>query len=71
MANIKEKNVNQLDNWNQKELRKLRMVIRNRISAFDSGKKPKDLEEDHPLFGLDQGSCKDLLQKVQSVEAKL
>ncbi len=71
MANIKLKNVNELEAWTQKELRKLRMVIRNRISAFETSGGPKDLEKGHPLYGLDMGQCQELLQKVQSQEAKL
>ncbi len=68
MANIKTKDINQLSSWDKKELRKLRMVIRNRISSLEAPGKVKDLPESHPLFNMQIGACKDLLEKVISAE---
>lgn len=70
MANIKLKDITKLETWDAKELRKLRMTIRNRISAFELTDSPKKLPENHPLFGLEIGECNELLEKVQRAEKK-
>jgi hypothetical protein len=70
MANIKLKKVTELHTWDAKELRKLRMTIRNRISSLELTDKPKKLAEDHPLFDLEIGQCRQLLEKVISAEKK-
>lgn len=71
MANIKTKDVAKLETWDQKELRKLRMTIKNRISAFDTSSNPKELSTGHPLFELEQAECKTLLAKVMRAEKNL
>ena len=68
MADIKKKPINDLSQWTPKELRKLRMTINNRLSAFELKDNPKELSENHPLFEMESGELKSLLQKVQKAE---
>jgi hypothetical protein len=68
MADIKLKDISQLGSWNPKELRKLRMVINNRIGSLEKGAKPKELPENHPLAKLDVEQIKELLVKVHKAE---
>ena len=68
MADIKLKDINKLQEWNAKELRKLRMTIKNRISALEVSDKVKELKENHPLSGMEIGDCKELLEKVVRAE---
>lgn len=68
MANIKLKNINELNTWTPKELRKLRMTINNRISSLETSNSPKELPESHPLHGMESGECKILLEKVIKAE---
>jgi len=69
MANIKLKNINELSEWNTKELRKLRMTLNNRISALSEG--AKDLSSNHPLFGMEKVECENLRDRVIRAEKKL
>jgi hypothetical protein len=71
MANIKLKPIDQLDSWNAKELRKLRMTIKNRLSAFENSNDPKELPDTHPLHGMEPGELKELLLNVQRAEKAL
>jgi len=68
MANIRNKNINELTTWDRKELRKLKITINNRIESLSSQGKPKDLPESHPLSGMSIESCKELLLKVNREE---
>lgn len=70
MANIKDKDINALDDWNIKELRKLRIMIKNRISSLELAPK-KEVAKSHPLYGKDVESCKSLLLNVQRAEKAL
>lgn len=70
MANIKEKDLNNLSSWNLKELRKLRININNRISALSSGSK-KDLSASHILNGMDEEQLNQLLAEVKRAEKSL
>lgn len=70
MADIKLKNIRDLTAWNDKELRKLKITINNRISALESPT-PKDLKPNHPLLGMEITECKDLLSEVFRAEKKL
>jgi hypothetical protein len=71
MANLKAKDINKLETWDAKELRKLRITIKNRLQAFGLGKEPKDLSASHPLFEKQEGQCKELLLGVQRAERVL
>ncbi|MBL7665234.1 MAG: hypothetical protein JNM93_08875 [Bacteriovoracaceae bacterium] len=68
MADLKAKDVNKLETWNEKELRKLRMTIKNRISSFQGSGKLKELKDNHPLYDLNVDDCNALLEKVMKAE---
>jgi hypothetical protein len=70
MAKIGNKNLENLTDWDLKELRKLRIMLKNRISALELAPK-KSVAESHPLHNMDLGECKDLLLNVQRAEKKL
>lgn len=71
MANIKLKSTNDLESWDLKELRKLRITIKNRIESLKSSSKPKPLPETHPLNGMEIDGCQSLLLRVQRAEKNL
>ena len=71
MADIKLKKISELETWNAKELRKLRITVKNRISAFEFSTSQKKLPENHPLFEMEAGECKILLEKVVAAERSL
>lgn len=70
MANIKDKNLNDLSDWNLKELRKLKINLKNRIESLKVNEK-KELQKSNPLaaFGIDE--CEDLLLKIKRAEKNL
>lgn len=68
MANIKLKPIDELESWNTKELRKLRMTIKNRIEEFQTNPKVKDFKEGHPLRDFSLEQCQALLEKVVKAE---
>ncbi len=68
MANIKSKPINELDQWNAKELRKLKMVLKNRIEVLKTSAKPKELNDPHPLKDFDLDQCNELLNNIQKAE---
>lgn len=49
-----------------KQLRTLRNNLNNRLTALVAedkmGRKPKELKESHPLYGLGLKDCKDLIE---------
>lgn len=71
MANIKIKSVNEIESWNVKELRKLKITVKNRIQTLTYSSKPKTLPDSHPLNGMEVDGCKGLLQKVMKAEKAL
>lgn len=71
MADIKKKDIKALDTWNEKELRKLRIVIKNRLSAFESSSTPKELPEQNPLKSMEPEDLKELLENVLKAERNL
>lgn len=68
MANIKSKSIHELESWNTKELRKLRMTVNNRIEALKNNSSIKDLKEGHPLKDFSLEQCEALLERVIEVE---
>lgn len=68
MANIKLKSIDDLPSWNTKELRKLRMTLKNRIEALQTNPNAKDLKEGHPLKDFSVEQCQELLEKVIKAE---
>ncbi len=71
MANIRNKDINKLEEWNAKELRKLKITVNNRISSLEAGGKPKELPETHPLKNHDIDMCKELLDTIFKSEKNL
>lgn len=71
MAVIKNKDLTQLSDWNEKELRKLKINLSNRIQTFDLSPKAKDLPKSNPLYGFGVEQCKSLLQNVYAAEKQL
>lgn len=67
MADIKAKNIEELNTWTPKELRKLRMVAKNRIGSL-SNPTPKELPANHPLVNLGIEEINELLKKVAIAE---
>lgn len=65
------KNLNELENWNLKQLRNLRINLNNRIQAFDNNPKPKDLQKSHALYEMGKEQCQSLLEKVKRLEKSL
>lgn len=71
MATIKGKDLNNLNDWNEKELRKLKINLNNRLQTFQFSQKAKDLPKSNPLFGLGEDECKKLLEEVKKAERNL
>lgn len=71
MATIKGKDLNNLSDWNEKELRKLKINLNNRLQTFQFSPKAKDLPKSNPLFGLGVEECKQLLEEVKKAEKNL
>ena len=71
MANLKLKDTIHLENWNEKELRKLKMLVKNRLQSLESSSRPAKLKENHPLFQMDDYACKSLLENISKAQRKL
>lgn len=70
MAKLKDKDIKDLTSWDMKELRKLRISIKNRISSLESGNK-RELAKSHILFSLEIGDLENLLLDVKRAEKAL
>jgi len=67
MSNLPEK-FNDIESYSPKKLRTLRNNLNNRLAHFQgSGDKAKDLKPSHRLYGLDEVTCKELLEVVQKL----
>ena len=72
MAKLKGKNIENLaDDWNEKELRKLRIMIKNRLSTLDMKPNAPALPDGNPITGLGQSELNSLLQNCLKAEANL
>ena len=71
MADLKTKDITKLEDWNAKELRKLRMTINNRINEFENSSKQKELAKSNPLLDMNVDELKELLAKVLKAERDL
>ena len=71
MAVIKDKDLKDLSSWNAKELRKLKINIKNRMNGFSAFKKPKELQPSNPLADLGEFELKKLLEEISTAERKL
>lgn len=70
MANIKDKDINDLSSWNLKELRKLKIMSKNRISALETSSN-KDVSDSHPLKGRGIEEIQELILNIQRAEKAL
>ena len=70
MAKISDKDINKLEEWNLKELRKLKINAKNRIEKLKM-KPNHELNEKHLLFGMETGQLKELLLEIGRVEKNL
>lgn len=71
MAVIKGKNLNDLSDWNDKELRKLKINVNNRIKSFEASEKAKELPKNNPLYGIGLERCRELLEDIRKAEKNL
>jgi hypothetical protein len=72
MANIKEKDLTDLSTWNMKELRKLKINIKNRLESLNSFRNSnKELQKNNILFGKESGELQTLLTHIAKAEKKL
>ncbi len=72
MANIKEKDLTYLSTWNMKELRKLKINIKNRLESLNSFRNSnKELQKNNILFGKESGELKTLLTNIDKAEKQL
>lgn len=71
MAVIKGKDLTKLENWNDKELRKLKINLNNRIQSFQFSTKLKELPKSNPLFGMGEEECINLLENVKNAQRGL
>lgn len=58
------KDYSSFKDFSDKKLRTLRNNLNNRLEAFKMGRE-KALPPSHMLHGLDEGNCKNLLERVQ------
>lgn len=71
MANIKEKDLSNLSTWNMKELRKLKISIKNRLESLNSYRSNKELQQSNILYGKESGELQGLLENIKKAEKKL
>ena len=72
MANIKEKDLTDLSTWNMKELRKLKINIKNRLESLNSFRNSnKELQKNNILFGKESGELQTLLTNIAKAEKQL
>ena len=72
MANIKEKDLTDLSTWNMKELRKLKINIKNRLESLNSFRNSnKELQKNNILFGKESGELQIILTRITKAEKQL
>jgi hypothetical protein len=72
MANIKDKDLSDFSTWNMKELRKLKINIKNRLESLNSFRNnSKELQKNNILFGKESGELQGLLTHIAKAEKKL
>ncbi len=71
MAKINKKNIKDLDAWDQKELRKLKIMAKNRLSSLTSHRSSTEVSEKHLLSGYDIQLLNELIINIQRAEKKL
>jgi hypothetical protein len=70
MAKINDKDITDLSTWTMKELRKLKINSKNRISALQVNPK-SSLGKNHILFDMEAGELEELVLKVHRAEKVL
>ncbi len=70
MAKINDKDLNDLSTWTMKELRKLKINAKNRISSLSVNPK-SELSNSHILRGMEPGELNDLIVKIHRAEKVL
>ena len=72
MAKINNKNIKDLSDWDEKELRKLKIMANNRLSSLTSFRATKsEVSEKHLLSGYDLELLRNLLINIQKAEKSL
>ena len=70
MAKIGDKDINNLTDWNMKELRKLRISANNRIEKLKLSPK-SELDEKHMFYGMEVGELEELILEVHRAQKHL
>lgn len=71
MAKINDKDVKDLTTWDEKELRKLKIMANNRLSSLTSHRSKSEVSEKHLLSGYDLDRLRELLIRIQKAEKVL
>lgn len=71
MAKLSDKSLDNLNEWNTKELRKLRMTLHNRIEKLKKNPKDNTIKSNHPLYGLGPVECEQLMDRIKKTEKTL
>lgn len=71
MAKINNKDVKDLSTWDEKELRKLKIMAQNRLSSLTSHRSSSEVKEKHILSGYDLELLRELLIGIQKAEKAL
>jgi hypothetical protein len=61
------KDLKELNNWTEKQLRILRNNLNNRIESLKKNDSPKPLQASHILFNKTSQECIDLLKQVKKL----
>jgi hypothetical protein len=71
MAKINDKNIKDLSAWDEKELRKLKIMAQNRLSSLTSHRSSSAVKEKHLLSGYDLELLRELLININRAEKSL
>lgn len=70
MAKINDKDINDLSTWTMKELRKLKINSKNRITSLQSNPKSQ-LSKSHILFEMEASELEELILQIHRAEKVL
>lgn len=70
LAKINDKNINDLSTWTMKELRKLKINSKNRMTSLEANPKSA-LSKSHILFDLEAGELKELILEIHRAQKVL
>jgi hypothetical protein len=70
MAKINDKNINDLNSWTMKELRKLKINSKNRLLSLKANPK-SELSKSHILYEMEAGELENLVVKIHRAEKVL